>query len=199
MNANRSGRTRNTHRCSTSVPRGLSAIATILLATAVSGCGSGEGARAEGTREQATRTDGGIPICELLSKQQVSAVLPNNDGGMDMSPGSSLTRNIKTYQCSYSAARGNDADLLTVIVLVGSDASALESVKPDRSAKQNDSPIFRDLEIAQGGMLYGKPGDIEVDAWKGTTLISVELIAPNAERHADSLVSLASLVASKVG
>src|SRR5215208_7770940 len=185
-------------RLSRSVAREPSLFTALLLAAAIAGCGSGESAGGEGTDQAASRADGGMPICQFLSKEQVSAVLPNNDGGKDMSPGSGLTRNVKSYQCSYTAVHDTDADLMTVIITVGADSSAFTFIKPSRSSKQ-DFPIFRDVDIAEGGMLYGKPGKIQVEAWKGTTLISVELRAPGAERHAEELVNFTKLVASKVG
>jgi hypothetical protein len=194
MNANHFGRTR---RRSVSLARAPLVFAALLLAAAIAGCGRRESEGGESSDQAAGRTDGGMPICQFLSKEQVSAVLPNNDGGMDVSLGSGLTKNARSYQCSYTAVHDTDADLMTVIVTVGADSSAFTFIKPSRSSKQ-DFPIFRDVDIAEGGMLYGKPGDIQVEAWKGTTLISVELTAPGAERHADQLVDFAKLVASKV-
>jgi hypothetical protein len=195
MNANHFGRIL---RRSVSVARAPSVFAGLLLAAAIAGCGRSESAGGEGTDRAAGRADDGMPICQFLSKEQVSAVLPNNDGGMDMSPGSELTKNVKSYQCSYTAVHDTDLDLMTVIITVGADSSAFTFIKPSRSSKK-DFPIFRDVDIAEGGMLYGKPGDIQVEAWKGTTLISLALTAPGAERHADQLVNFTKLVASKVG
>lgn len=195
MNANQFGRS---PRCSVSVAREARVFAALLLAAAIAGCGRTESAGGESTDQAAGRADGGMRICQFLSKDQVSAVLPNNDGGVDMSPGSGLTKNVSSYQCSYTAVHDTDMDLMTVIITVGADSSAFTFIKPSRSSKQ-DFPIFRDVEIAEGGMLYGKPGDIQVEAWKGTTLISVELKAPGAERHAEQLVNFTKLVASKVG
>ena len=195
MNANHIG---SILRRSASVARESGVFAALLLAAAIAGCGSGESAGGESTDQAANRADGGMPVCQFLSKEQVSAVLPNNDGGKDMSPGSGLTENVKSYQCSYTAVHDTAMDLMTVIITVGADSSAFTSIRPSRSSKQ-DFPIFRDVDIAEGGMLYGKQGDIQVEAWKSTTLISVELKAPGAERHADQLVNFTKLIASKVG
>jgi hypothetical protein len=194
MNAHHFGRTR---RRSVSLARAPVVFAALLIAAVIAGCDGSESA-GESSDQAAGRADGAMPICQFLSKEQVSAVLPNNDGGMDVSLGSGLTKNVRSYQCSYTAVHDTDADLITVIVTVGADSSAFTFIKPSRSSKQ-DFPIFRDVDIAEGGILYGKPGDIQVEAWKGTTLISVELTAPGAERHADQLVDFAKLVASKVG
>src|SRR5829696_5306917 len=72
----------------------------------------------KGAQSDAAETAGGasangtIPICRLLTAEQVSTVLPNHDRGTQMASGPSLTKNVDSYQCSYTAVRGNDADLL---------------------------------------------------------------------------------------
>src|SRR5829696_3081304 len=100
MNANHF---RGILRRSMSVAREPSVFAALLLVAAIAGCGRSESASGESIDQAAGRADGGVPICQFLSKDQVSAVLPNNDGGVDMSPGSELTKNVKSYQCSYTA------------------------------------------------------------------------------------------------
>jgi hypothetical protein len=172
--------------------------AAILMLTAMSACGRAQGEGTDAARSEGTRAEGAIPICKLLTAQEVSAVLPKNDGGMEAASGESLAKNTKNYQCSYAAVRGNDADLLTVIVLVASDSAAFRFIKPNPSSKQDSYPIFRELAMGDGAVLYGKPGDIQVETWKGMTVVALELIAPGAERHADDLTRLASIVASKV-
>ena len=171
----------------------------ILALTAMAACGRAQGEGIDTGRSEATSTEGSIPICKLLTAQEVSAVLPKHDGGMQVASGESLSKNIKNYQCSYTFVRGTDADLLTVIVLVASDSAAFRFIKPNPSSKQDNFPIFRQLEMGDGAVLYGKPGDIQVETWSGMTVVSLELMAPEAERRADAMVRLASVVAAKVG
>jgi len=178
--------------------RAVPVAAAVLMLAVTTACGRAEG-EGTGTSQIATASaEGPIPICKLLTAQEVSAVLPKNDGGMEAASGESLAKNTKNYQCSYAAVHGNDADLLTVIVLVATDNSAFGFIKPNVSSKRDDFPIFRELNMGDGAVLYGKPGEIEVETWKGMTVVSLKLIAPGAERHADDLTRLASVVASKV-
>jgi hypothetical protein len=166
-----------------------------LLAAALVACAQGDGERAA-----VASSDGDdLPICDLLTDDQVSSVLPGHDGGFVAASGASLMEGVKSYQCSYSATRGEGEDLLTVILTVGSDVEQFNDwIKPGRSAKQEIHEIYRDLEVADGGMLYGEPDDMNADAWQGTTLVSLELMAPDAERRSEALAALAAAVVAKL-
>jgi hypothetical protein len=177
-------------------PCAVAAAFLVLTALGAAGRALGEGTEAAG--RDAASAAGDIRICDALTAEQVSTVLPKHDGGTQMASGPSPANNIKLYQCSYGAVRGTDVDFLTVVVLVGADRAAFEFIKPNRSAKRDSFPIFQELKIGDGGMLYGKPGEIEAETWKGTTVVSLKLVAPEAERHADAIVRLTSIVVTTV-
>jgi hypothetical protein len=172
--------------------------AAALIFTALPASGRAHGDSTDAANGEGASADGPIQVCKLLTTEEVSSVLPKHDGGMQVASGPGLTKNIQNYQCSYSAVRGNDADLMTVIVSVAADSAAFRSIKPRPASKKDDFPIFKELTIGEGAILYGKPGDIKVETWNGKTVVELELIVPQAERHADALARMASIVASKV-
>lgn len=138
-------------------------------------------------------------VCNLLTDDQVATVLPGHDGGFVAASGASLVEGEKIYQCSYSVPESVDFDLMTVIVTVDSDAEYFETwTKPKPGPKQEMNEIYRDLDVADGGMLYGDPDDIEVEVWKGTTLISLGLDKDGAAGLSEELIALASRVAGQI-
>ena len=173
---------------------GFPSLSAALVSTlfAVSGCGG------DGASEETPASGGGIQICDLLTDEEVSTALPNHDEGFVASSGGSLMEGVDTYQCSYSAQEGERYDLMTVIVTVGSDPEQFEDwIRPSRSSKEAYGN-FRELEITDGGFLYGEPEDMKVDVWEGTTLISLNLMAPGAESRSGALVELASRIVAKL-
>jgi len=83
-------------------------------------------------------------------------------------------------------------------VTVASTDELFESIKPTASVMRDIYDNFREVDVADGGFVYGEPDDMTVDAWKGRAVISLELMTPDAETHADDLVALASTVAAKI-
>lgn len=165
-----------------------------LVVALLAGCGDGSGQDAQ------TAADGSdIEVCDLLTDEQVSSVLPGHDGGFVAASGASMSEGISSYQCSYSAHRPGDFDLLTLVLTIASDPEDFEQwVKPSRFSREEGYPDLRDLEIGDGGMLFGDPDDVEVEVWKGLTLISLALMAPGAKSRSDALVDLAAVVAAKI-
>jgi hypothetical protein len=180
-------------------PRGESGAAPTtvlwLMVALLAGCGDGSGQDA-----QTAAADGSdIEVCELLTNEQVSSVLPGHDGGFVAASGAPVSEGISSYQCSYSAHRTDDFDLLTLVLTIASDPDDFEQwVRPRRSSREEGYPDLRDLEIGDGGMLFGDQDDMEVEVWNGLTLISLELTAPGAKSRSDALVDLAAVVAAKI-
>ena len=168
----------------------------LFVLCAVAACGDGA---AEGDPVQTAAAEGdGIAICDLLTDAEVSGVLPGHDGGDVAKSGGSMVAGVDSYQCSYSAVQGSEFNLMTVIVTVASSAELFDSIKPTASVTREIYDNFREIQIADGGFLYGAPDDMKVDAWKGASVISLELMTPQAESHGDALVALASTVAAKI-
>jgi hypothetical protein len=181
-------------------PRVSSALSLIALLLVVGGaaCGSGEGQSTESSTGSGS-SSGKIQPCDLLTDAQVSSVLPNHDGGSVAAGGASLVKGVESYQCSYAAKRDNDMDLLLVILTVASDQKYFDEwIKPNPSSKKEAHSIFRDVTIGDSGMLYGDADEIEVEAWKRSTLISVKLDKPGAGNQADAMIALATAVAAKI-
>jgi hypothetical protein len=169
----------------------------VMLAIVGAGCGGGEGPTTGSA--SAGSAGGKIQPCQLLTAAQVSSVLPNHDDGFVAADGSSLVKGVESYQCSYTARRESDLDMLIVILTVASDPKYFEEwIKPSPSAKKDAHPIFREVAIGDGGMLYGDTDEIEVEAWKRSTLISVQLDKPGAASQAEAVVALATAVAAKI-
>ncbi len=140
----------------------------------------------------------GLAICDLLTDEEVASVLPGHDGGMVASSGGSLMEGVDSYQCSYSAVHGEDFDLTTVIVTVASTAELFEQVKPTASVKRDIYDNFSELQVADGGFSYGESDDMKVEVWKGTSLVSVNLMSADAGSQAEALVGLASTLVERL-
>jgi len=174
-------------------PNGLLLVALL----AVFACGGSD--RTPEADDTVTADPNALQICELLTDDEVSTVLPGHDGGMVASSGGSLVDGIDTYQCSYTAFRDGDPGLMTVIVSVAASEELFETIKPNASMHR-DFGGFREVEIAGGGgfVWLQPPGDLTVTAWKGWSEIELQLMVDESETHADALHALTSVVAAKI-
>jgi len=136
-----------------------------------------------------------IVPCELLTSEQVETVLPGHDGGFTAMSGGSLMKGVDSYQCSYSDEEYN---LLTVIVHVAADAENFDWVRPKSGIIKSMHKNAIDLNIGDGGWLYGNPDDMQLKASKGYTVIELELMSPNAGEKGDALVELAKVLINKI-
>jgi hypothetical protein len=166
-------------------------------------CGGGDAGRTAGGG--AGRTAGeaseatGLAVCDLLSDEEVTQVMPGHDGGIVTSAGGSLVEGIDVYRCSYTARKDGIAafDLLNVSVTVAATAELFDQVRPDADPKRNAYDNFAEIESGDGGYTYGDPDEMMVDVWKGTTAVALELVAADAASHTDRLVALAATALSK--
>jgi hypothetical protein len=55
-----------------------------------------------------------------------------------------------------------------------------------------------ELNIGDGGWLYGDPDDLKLKAIKGYTVIELELTSENAEKKGDALVEIVSILIEKI-
>lgn len=159
------------------------------LACVVAGCGGGaENASPEG--EPATVAEAGGSderVCNLLTSDQVSSVLPGHDGGSVMHSGGSLLQGVDAYQCSYTVVSGTDVRLLNVILNVASTDEMFEEIKPSGFAYEKEEAVT----IGDGGWSSGSAGNWKIKALKGRTMVDLELMAPDAKAKADQLLALA--------
>ncbi|RPI73619.1 MAG: hypothetical protein EHM47_05770 [Ignavibacteriales bacterium] len=136
-----------------------------------------------------------IVPCELLTSSQVENVLPGHDGGFTAISGGSLMKGVDSYQCSYSDEAFN---LLTVIVHIAADKESFDWIRPkDRVISEMHKDV-RDLEIGDGGWLFGSPDDMQLKATDGYKVIELELMSENAGEKGDALVELASILLNKI-
>jgi hypothetical protein len=136
-----------------------------------------------------------IVPCELLTSEQVETVLPGHDDGFTAASGGSLMKGVDSYQCSYS---DEDYNLLTVIVHVAVDKENFDWIKPKPKVIKEIHKNVKDLNIGDGGWLFGSPDDMQLKASKGFTVLELELMSPNAGEKGDALVELAKILMKKL-
>jgi hypothetical protein len=181
--------------------RGMHSGACLLLCglmLPVAGCSPGGDAETDSAAGDVAPA--GLAVCDLLMADEVTGLLPGHDGGVETRSGESLVQGASMYQCAYTS-RGTepaDFDLLTLTVTVAATAEALAEVRPvagDRSARYG---IFREIQAGEGGFAYGDAGDFMVDAWQGSSVVSLELVVDGAADREDDLVALAVAALSRI-
>jgi hypothetical protein len=166
-------------------------------------CGGGDAGRTAGRDTGSTAGEAseatGLAVCDLLSDEEVTQVLPGHDGGIVTSAGGSLVEGIDVFRCSYTARKEGTAafDLLNASVTVAATAELFDQVRPDAGAKRDAYDNFAEIVAGDGGYTYGDPDEMMVDVWQGTTAVALELVAADAASHTDRLVALAAIALSK--
>lgn len=186
--------------------RGMLAMRPIafVVAVAAAGCGKTEPpAPAAGPQAvpsapagpaAAPTSTASLDVCGLLPSDRLAAVIPGHDGG-SASGDASLLAGVKSLQCNVTAARGNDVDLLTLVVSVASTDALLEQIRPSGSAFDDEDKIA----VGDGGWIKRGAGDeVEIVASKGRSVLRLTLLAPAASARADALVALAAAVAARL-
>lgn len=166
------------------------------LAVAVAACGGAEkGSSSGGSEVDVSEASGlGGRVCDLLSSEQVSSVLPGHDGGSVTHSGGSLLKGVDAFQCSYTVVSGTDLRLLTVILNVASTDELFATIKPSGSANEKEDAV----SIGDGGWSWGAGDDWKIRAMKGRTLVDLELMAPDAKASAAQLLNLAKTIVDKL-
>jgi hypothetical protein len=145
-------------------------------------------------RSSAPPPNAGLDVCALLTPEQAARVVPGHDGG-SAGGEASLIAGVSSRQCNYAAVRGNDVDLLTVIVTVASTDELLAQIRPSGSAFDDQDKVA----IADGGWIKRDAADeVEVVASKGRAVLRLTLLAPDAKRLSNAMVELAAAVAARL-
>ena len=175
---------------------GMPGVLFCALALALPGCG-GEGKGTASEQESAaveSADDPGLDVCNLLSSEQVSTVLPGHDEGTIALSGGSLLKGVDAYQCSYAAVADNDVRLLTVVLNVASTDELFAEIKPTGWVHENDEAI----SLGDGGWSRGEKENWKITVMKGRTVIDLELIAPTAQERSAQLLELAGIIVGKI-
>ena len=131
-----------------------------------------------------------IDPCKLLTREQVATVLPNHDGGSVVYAGASLIKGVNAYQCSYADTVFH---FLTVVLNVAVDDKRFAEIRPGSTITEEQK-----VPVADGGWIWGSPGDMKLKAVKGRTVIDLELMAPGADQKGPALVTLGNAIAGKL-
>jgi len=156
-------------------------------------CGNGN-KNEEAKEETKNLNSNDIVPCELLTLEQVKTVLPGSSEGYTAASGGSLMKGVDSYQCSYTNDKLN---LFTVIVHIAVTGEDFNWIKPKDSIRDSYEDA-RELNIGDGGWLYGKPDDMKVKVAKGYTVVELELMSDNAKEKENALVELASILIEKI-
>lgn len=170
-----------------------------VVSTLVLACGCGEetpGNAVSMTNSNlgSKRVSGTIAPCDLLTAEEVATVLAASDEGMAVKTGGSMIEGVDAYQCSYS---NPDLDLLTVTVHVATDNTLFTEIEPRRPMSALYDEI-REIEVGNGGWLYGDPAEIKLTARLGDAVIELLLMTADAGERADALIALGDAVAADI-
>jgi hypothetical protein len=142
----------------------------------------------------AKQASGAIAPCDLLTAQQIATVLADPDEGMAVKTGGSMIEGVDAYQCSYSNA---NHDLLTVTVHVATDNTLFTEIEPRRPMSELYDEI-REIEVGDGGWLYGDPTEMKLTAGQGNSVIELELMTADAGELGDALIELGNTIANHI-
>lgn len=166
---------------------------TLLTTLLLGACGGQPPPAVSSTDESADGDRFGI--CRMLSASQVASVMPGSDEGMVASNGGSLIEGVDTYQCSYTAARDGDVDLLTVIVTVARDDERFAQIEPSGFAFDEEDKV----DLGDGGWIKDEQADqFGIVARKGRSVLRMELMASGAQDRSATMIELARAVVDKL-
>ncbi len=121
-------------------------------------------------------------------------MLADPDEGMAVKTGGSMIEGVDAYQCSYSNA---NHDLLTVTVHVATDNTLFTEIEPRRPMSELYDEI-REIEVGDGGWLYGDPTEMKLTAGQGNSVIELELMTADAGELGDALIELGNTIANHI-
>ncbi len=173
--------------------------AALVISTLALACGGGEepprtAISTTNSSNGANRASEAIAPCDLLTTEQIATVLTGSDEGMAVTTGGSMIEGVDAYQCSYS---NTDLDLLTVTVHVATDNTLVSEIEPRRPMSELYDEI-REIEVGDGGWLYGDSAEMKLTASQGDAVIELELMTADAGESSDALVALGDAVASQI-
>lgn len=170
-------------------------------ALAVVACGGGDapGAAAQQTASAAGVQAVGADACSLLSREDVNAVVPGNEGGQERDASeAALLENVTIDFCRYFHVEGTNMKYLDLLVYEASTDEAFKQIEIGKWAHQGSS---RQLDFGDLGFLLDMSDQNEIVATvsKGRTVIELKLNADDAAARSVQLVALARIVTAKIG
>jgi hypothetical protein len=168
--------------------------AVFVISTLMLACGGGGETPAISTPNSSNGAGSEIAACDLLTADEVATVLPGSDEGMTVKSGESMIEGVDSYQCSYS---NTDFDLLTVIVHVATNNEQFIQIEPKRPMSELYDEI-REIEVGDGGWLYGDPTEMQLTAGQGDAVIELELMSVDAGERGDAIVALSEEIAKRI-
>jgi hypothetical protein len=173
--------------------------AALVISTLALACGGGEetpstAISTTNLNNGAKQASGAIAPCDLLTAQQIATVLADPDEGMAVKTGGSMIEGVDAYQCSYSNA---NHDLLTVTVHVATDNTLFTEIEPRRPMSELYDEI-REIEVGDGGWLYGDLTEMKLTASQGDAVIELELMTADVTESGDALIAVGDAVASQI-
>ena len=167
----------------------------MVVAAIITACDNGSQVQAEGAQQ----ASGEAPshVCSLLSREQVNAVIPGNEGGQDRDTSeAALLKDVEMEHCSYLHAEGMNMQFLDVIVYKASTDEGFKQIDIGKRARHES---VRKLDIGDIGFLDDLGDDnLMVTASKGRTVIELKLVSKDANAKSEQLIELARIVAGKL-
>lgn len=170
----------------------------MVVAAIITACDNGSQVPAK-EAQQASSASSEAPshVCGLLSREQVNAVIPDNDGGHDRDTSeAALFKDVDMEHCSYLHVEGTDMQFLDVIIYKASTDEGFEQIDISKWASHGS---VRKLDIGDIGFLDDLGGDnLIVTASKGRTVFELKLVSKDANAKSEQLTELARIVAGKL-
>jgi len=166
----------------------------VLAIASLAGCGGTEAPEAVSMSTAKADEGSSGTTCGLLTREQVDAVLPGNDGGNEQStPEASLLTDVEMGHCRYLAIDGSNVKWLDLLVYRASSDEGFEQIKIGEWAHQGSS---RRLEFGDVGFLLDMSDQDEIEATvsTGRTVVELKLDADDAAARSEQLVELARIV-----
>ena len=170
-------------------------MATALAVVAAACGGETRGGAAQRDASVADATPSGT--CGLLSREQVNAVVPGNDGGTERDASeAALLKDVEMAHCRYFHLEGSTPTWLDLLLYRASSEDAFEQINIGKWAHQGTS---RELDIGDIGFLHDlAENEIQATASKGWTVFELTLHAEDAHARSEPLIAPARVVAEEV-
>jgi hypothetical protein len=170
--------------------------AVFVISTLVLACGGGgeTPGNAISTTNSSNGASSAIAPCDLLTADEVATVLPGSDEGMTVKSSESMIDGVDAYQCSYS---NDESDLLTVIVHVAVDNERFGQIEPKRPMSELYDEV-REIDVGDGGWLYGDPTEMQLTAGQGYAVIELELMTADAGERGDAILALGDEITERI-
>ncbi len=136
-------------------------------------------------------------VCSLLTREQVSGVVPGHDGGNDKDTSeASLLKDVSLEHCQYLAVAGTDMSLLDVFVWTATSDLGVESLPPQLRACNDDD--CRKLDMGTSSFVAIWSDSPHVVVHKERQILELSLTADDAATKSDALVDLARAAAPRL-